>query len=221
MAGETRDTTDDYYAVLGVEPTADETVLRQAWRALVLRWHPDHAGPDTTFIFQKLSAAYAVLSDPVARCSYDRRRATPGSSGPGPVATAAPTSSAAQARAPGVMIWRLSGPLNALMACGIARRAAGDAIELVLTAEEATTGGMVTIAMRVPIRCPACSADEDRASDEACATCGGARTVEDLFSAWLAIRPGATDGTILTPSALLPGMLRPVTFRARLRDAGE
>ena len=36
-----------------------------------------------------------------------------------------------------------------------------------------------------------------------------------LFTAWLAVPPEVADGTILTPSALLRGMLTPVSFRVR------
>jgi hypothetical protein len=71
---------------------------------------------------------------------------------------------------------------------------------------------MITISMRVPLRCPKCAADEE----VSCPECGGRRIVEELFSAWLAVRPGIGDGTVLAPSALLPGMVRPVSFRVRL-----
>ena len=119
-------------------------------------------------------------------------------------------------RAPGVLLSRLSGPLNTLITCGIARRAGDDVIELVVDAEEAAEGGMASISMRVPVRCPACAtAAADPAA--ACRHCASRRTVDELFSAWLAIRPGVADGTILTPSAQLPGVIRPVRFRARLR----
>jgi DnaJ-class molecular chaperone len=59
----------------------------------------------------------------------------------------------------------------------------------------------------------------DRAGPEAtadfaaCSSCNGERAVEDLYSAWLAVRPGVAEGTILTPSARMPGMLRPISFR--------
>jgi curved DNA-binding protein CbpA len=63
---------DDYYELLGVDSAITATELRRAWRRLALRWHPDRAGPEATATFQKLAAAYAVLSDPVARAAYDR-----------------------------------------------------------------------------------------------------------------------------------------------------
>src|SRR5947208_631694 len=67
---------------------------------------------------------------------------------------------------------------------------------------EAAQGGMITISMRVLIRCAACPAD----STASCTRCGGTRSVEDLFSAWLAVLPDIADGTILTPSAQLGGI---------------
>ena len=115
--------------------------------------------------------------------------------------------------APGVLLRRLSGPLNALFACGVARRAEGDVIELFLDAQEVLEGGMVQISMRVLVRCPACAAHATGSR----ARCGTRRTVDELFSAWLAVPPGVADGAILTPSALLDGMIRPVSFRVRLR----
>jgi hypothetical protein len=87
-------------------------------------------------------------------------------------------------------------------------------IELYPTAAEIASGGMVRITMRVPVTCPACSGQ----ASLRCARCGSTRTIEELFSAWLAIRPGASDGDILMPSALLPGMAGTLLFRIRRRE---
>ena len=58
---------------------------------------------------------------------------------------------------------------------------------------------MVTISVRVPVRCPACAGD----AAGSCARCGTARTVEELFSAWLAVPPGVADRAVLTLGGLL------------------
>ena len=118
-------------------------------------------------------------------------------------------------RAPGVMLRRLSGPLTALLAGGIARRLDGDVIELLVNEQEASEGGMVYISMRVPVRCPACVGD----TSVSCARCGTTGITDETFSAWLAIRPGVADGAVLRPSALFPGMLGPLSFRIRRRGA--
>ncbi len=194
--------------MLGVHPQISLAELRRVWRRLARRWHPDLAGPATTATFQNLSAAYEVLSDPVARAAYDRRRGLPRSFPPNPAASPAP-----RRKAPGVALRRLCGPLNSLIACGVARREGSQVIEIFPSAAEAAGGGMVTISLRVPIRCPGCAG----APLKTCVRCANTRTVEELFSAWLAMPPGVTDGTILTPSAVLPGMLQPLTFRVRLR----
>ena len=114
-----------------------------------------------------------------------------------------------------MVLRRLSGPLNALLACGIARRAEGAVIELFVNAQERSEGGMVSISMRVPIHCPACTA----ATAASCARCQGTGLLDEAFSAWLAVPPGVDHGAILHPSALLPGMVRPVSFRVRLDGA--
>jgi hypothetical protein len=190
---------DDPYEVLGVDPHADDDEIRRVYRELAMRWHPDRAGTDTTFVFQKLAAAYAVLADPATRAAHDRKRGIrrAATDRREPPAEPAPM----RRRAPGVLLRRLSSPLNILLACGIARRAEDDVVELRLEPDEAAQGGMVTIPMRVPVRRPD-SPD--------------APVVEELFSAWLAIPPGVADGTTLQPSVLLPGMLQPVVFRVRL-----
>lgn len=207
---------DDYYALLGIDATARDHELRRAWRRLALRWHPDRAGPTATAIFQKISVAYAVLSDPAARAAYDQTRAPPARSSHPAAGAAGPPGApppSPRRRAPGVMLSRLTGPLNALLARRVARHAEDHVIELFLEPDEAAQGGMIQIAMRVPVRCAGCAAEPSAP----CASCDDRRVVEDVFSAWLAVPPDAPDGTVLLPSARLPGMIDPVAFRVRLR----
>ena len=202
---------DDFYALLGVEDRADVAELRRAWKHLALEFHPDRAGDDATAAFQRLSAAYAVLSDPVARAAYDRRRRR---KDPSPRPDAAPGAPPRARRpAPAVMLTRLSGPLASLLACGVARFEEPGFITLVLRGTEAAQGGMATISLPVDLWCPDCAAT-DRL--ESCARCGGKRTVPELFSAWLSVPPGVTSGEVLVPSVELPGTVSPVRFRVRL-----
>ena len=67
----------DHYFVLGVLPTADDVVLRAAYRALAQRYHPDKWQGEPSEASEKMAqinAAYAVLSDPASRRAYDESR---------------------------------------------------------------------------------------------------------------------------------------------------
>jgi hypothetical protein len=63
-----------HYQLLQVAPTASREELRQAFRLLSKRFHPDTTElplAEAERSFQQLRLAYAVLSDPAARERYD------------------------------------------------------------------------------------------------------------------------------------------------------
>jgi curved DNA-binding protein len=64
----------DYYAVLGVSRTAGADDIKQAFRKLARKYHPD-VNPDDKSAeakFKEVSEAYEVLSDPDKRKKYDQ-----------------------------------------------------------------------------------------------------------------------------------------------------
>lgn len=67
----------DYYAILGVIPTAEDVVIRAAYKALAQRYHPDKredCSDDTTAIMADINEAYKILSSHESRAEYDRAR---------------------------------------------------------------------------------------------------------------------------------------------------
>lgn len=70
-------TGDDYYTLLGVSPTADEIVIRAAYKALLRKYHPDvNPSADASAHTMKLNAAYEILGDLKRRAAYDVARAS-------------------------------------------------------------------------------------------------------------------------------------------------
>ena len=171
--------------------------LRRAWRRLALQWHPDRAGEGATATFQKIQAAYAVLSDPISRAAYDRRQRR--------------VARAARPYAGGHVL-AAEREYQGLLACGFARRAPGDIIELYLNADEAVTGGMIS--SRCACRCAARLPGNAGAVREVWRKASARRSVRRVAGR----AAGVQDGEILPPSALLPGMINRVLFRVRLAN---
>ncbi|MBW1779855.1 MAG: J domain-containing protein [Deltaproteobacteria bacterium] len=72
----------DYYDILGIEKTAGQKQIRDAYRRLALTYHPDRNkdNPAAAARMKELNESYAVLSDPEKRREYDALRQAYGSS---------------------------------------------------------------------------------------------------------------------------------------------
>ena len=67
-------TSKDYYAILEISRKASAKEIKQAYRRLARRYHPDlHPGDKfDEDMFKAINEAYEVLSDPVKRQEYGR-----------------------------------------------------------------------------------------------------------------------------------------------------
>jgi len=63
----------DYYKILGVERTADQKTISQAFRRLAAQYHPDvNKSRGAEERFKEINEAYQVLHDPEKRARYDQ-----------------------------------------------------------------------------------------------------------------------------------------------------
>ena len=146
----------DYYEVLGVPRDADTKTIKEAFRQLARRYHPDiSTEPDTEQRFKEIAEAYGVLSDPARRASYDAQ----GSAG-----LAGATAEdlwggidfadifGSGAAAFGSLFERLFGP----PAAG-PQRGEDVHLDLAISLDEVLTGGNHAVTIRRPGPCPRCA----------------------------------------------------------------
>lgn len=63
----------DYYGILGINEGAGEEEIRQAYKKLAMKHHPDRGGDQAQF--QEVQEAYSTLTDPNRRAQWEQQRA--------------------------------------------------------------------------------------------------------------------------------------------------
>jgi DnaJ-class molecular chaperone len=73
---------EDYYRVLGVDQNATDQQIKEAFRKLAFKYHPDRnkKNPEAVEEMKKVNEAYAVLSNPAKKSEYDTLKNQFGSS---------------------------------------------------------------------------------------------------------------------------------------------
>jgi len=125
----------DPYAILGIDPRADDDAVKRAYRRGVLAWHPDvNNAPDTCEKLRQVQWAWEMIGEPDARRGWDAQVAR----------QRAPAPKAAAARPRREHFWSRRRPQREPLAAE-AHRARDLFIELELTADEAARGMVVPI----------------------------------------------------------------------------
>jgi DnaJ-class molecular chaperone len=215
--------TKDYYEVLGIKRGASEDQIKQAYRKLARKFHPDLNPADKSAEeqFKGLQEAYDVLSDPENRKLYDQygdnwRAVKSGAGAPPPGWEGAQRS--ARGAGPGAggfdfgdfdfSNFRSAGGAGGFdifeeMFGGSGRgggrrsgRGRDVEAELELSIEEAHRGVRRTIQMQVAEACPTCGGTGLK-DGRPCETCGGAGQVLKPKTIEVNIPAGVRDGSTI------------------------
>jgi molecular chaperone DnaJ len=184
----------DYYKILGVSEKASQKEIKDAYRKLARKYHPD-ANPgdkDAEERFKEISEAYEVLSNPEKRKEYDQRKIFAGSGGPGP---GFGFDFSGFGNRPGARTYTFTGDLGGLgdlfnlfsgMGAGKARKrekrkGADVTTDVTISFEEALKGVSVPLTIRGKAVCPNCKGTGSKPGTlpKTCSTCGGRGTVSE------------------------------------------
>lgn len=186
---------EDYYSLLGVSKGATEAEIKQAYRKLAMKHHPDRNPGDKAAEeqFRKINSAYEVLSDPKKRQLYDHygEAGVSGAGGNpfgggGPFGAGGPFGGGA-----GVDVGDVFGDLfesffggqpgAAGAGAGRGRRRGADLkVQVEVTLEEAYTGAQMPLRFDRNASCRACrgSGAKAGAQPKRCAQCRGSGRVQ-------------------------------------------
>jgi molecular chaperone DnaJ len=165
----------DYYEVLGVPRDADTKAIKDAFRKLALKYHPDrNKEPGAEERFKEIAEAYAILSDPDKRAEYDAR-------GHAGVAGFSPEDLFGGIDFEDIFggfgfDWGGGGLFDRLFRRRAGPRRGRDVeIHVVVPLEKVASGGTETVRIDHPITCPACHGSGAKAGTEPrrCADCQG------------------------------------------------
>jgi molecular chaperone DnaJ len=166
----------DYYEVLGIPKDADQKAIKDAFRTLAMKYHPDrNKEPNAEARFKEIAEAYAILSDEKKRADYDSR----GFAGVGDVSK--------QDLFSGINFddifsglnfgFGIGSPFESFFHRGRTRplHGANIDVELLVTLERVATGGEETVKLSRPVTCQACHGigSKDGVEPKKCTACDG------------------------------------------------
>jgi molecular chaperone DnaJ len=164
----------DYYEVLGVRRDADAETIKNAFRQLARRYHPDiSTEPDAEQRFKEIAEAYGVLSDPAKRASYDAQ----GSAGLAGITAEDLWGGIDFADIFGSGAAPFGSLFERLFGAPMAGPPRGQDVhlDLIISLDEVLTGAKQAVTIRRPGPCPQCAGSGSRSgtAPRRCPDCGG------------------------------------------------
>jgi molecular chaperone DnaJ len=189
----------DLYVVLGVPPTESSTGIRQAFRDLALRYHPDRAGTQGAPRFRDIVEAYRTLSDPSRRESYDRalpHSAPPAPARPEPLARLSLFDDFTVTRPPAEDVFEQL--FRGFLSPTVRKSDSDDRLdlELVLSSDEAARGGVIALGLPIFYPCRSCHGAGSTVG-LTCAACNGRGMSPEEEYVDIPIPRGIRDGQTL------------------------
>ena len=199
-----------YYLTLGVPANESTEGIRQAFREVVKRYHPDRVGLERADFFRQIVEAYHVLADPERRRNYDRGlyhaeiKSAPaegplqmGTNGPWELPQALSVLRTLYIKdAPfEAALARVSGSLTAAKVISKQYCEALNAT-VILSAAEAEHGGIVFLVVPSAFPCDRCRGS-GRQGMFPCELCDGEGILEEEEQVRAYVPPGTGDGTVI------------------------
>ncbi|HXG67350.1 MAG TPA: J domain-containing protein [Blastocatellia bacterium] len=196
----------DYYEILGVKRDAKEDEIRQAFRKLARKYHPDVNPGDKTAEekFKEINEAYEVLSDPEKRKRYDRlgpnwKDGAEFTPPPGWGRVNVDFGDVGEIFSGGGFsdfFETLFGGGRATQTRTRRRRGQDAEAEITLPLERAHRGGVHKITVQAARTCPTCNG-AGQSGGNVCPTCRGQGQVLAPKTIDVNIPPGARDGSVI------------------------
>lgn len=162
--------------MLGVAKEADQRAIKDAFRNLAMKYHPDrNKEPGAEERFKEIAEAYAVLSDPKKRADYDAR------------GFAGVAGFSREDLFGGINFEDIFGGLNFDFGAGSPlegffhrrrsgpQRGANIELDLYVALDRVVSGGEESVRLTRPARCPVCHGTGERGgvAPPKCEVCGG------------------------------------------------
>jgi molecular chaperone DnaJ len=190
----------DYYMVLGITRSADLNKIKKAYRKIVKHYHPDATQTTNSEKFKEITEAYETLSDDTKRREYDRELTRPQTS-----VMAAHPMEIVPRQTPFMddafsMFSHVDDFFEGFLPGFFDRGSKARTIEkdlyleVILSREEAFSGGLLPITVPVIEPCPKC-ATSGMWEGFFCNTCSGKGAVQSERQFSLTIPPRTAHGT--------------------------